>query len=121
MYALRLRRGKHAGQELSAVPLSYLRWMLKEEAEEPWFLAHVRAEVGRRGQRFLEAAAVLFVLEEALVEAISEDDTLPEWEAAALCDHVLEVFAAVRKHYGIGEATELLVPARREPVKWGAS
>ena len=67
--------GKFKGELLGSVPLGYLRWMLGESAGDAWLLHAVRAEMERRGEKYIPALEVLRDIEEALnaANAIGDD------------------------------------------------
>ncbi len=105
--------GKHRGQPLSAVPVSYLRWLAgTADNLDPWLRLHVQAALKERGERFLPAAAVLADLEELIAEAVDADDRINHASAGLLTDCVLVSFEQLRQRHGIGQQTELVVPAR---------
>ena len=82
--------GKHRGQSLDRIPLSYLKW-LQNNADLDWWLAgEIKAELARRGVRSVDAGLVLADLEEELYARISEDDDVDFALAGKVSDHVME-------------------------------
>jgi hypothetical protein len=110
----RLTFGKHAGRPLTDVPADYLRFLLGCDRLDPWLRPRVREELGRRGERYVPASAVLADLEETLTARVSEDEALSHEVAGRVSDHVLDAFEEVRQRHGIGSETELVIPARGE-------
>src|SRR5262249_6883441 len=113
-YAPTLPFGKHQGHRITDVPHGYLKWLLNADAAEPWLRAEVRAELRRRGERFVPAYGVLADLEETLTAAVAAADDPPHEDAGVVADHILDTFEEVRQRHGRGEQTELFVPARRD-------
>jgi len=113
VYANCLPFGKYCGQRLTDVPADYLRWLLRGADQlDHWLRLDVQAELSRRGVRFVLAAEVFEVLEEELTARVSEDEDLEHAAAGRLTDHVLEACEAVRRRYGIGQQTELVLAGR---------
>ncbi len=82
--------GKHRGQSLDRIPLSYLKW-LQNNADLDWWLAgEIKAELARRGVCSVDAGLVLADLEEELYARISEDDDVDFALAGKVSDHVME-------------------------------
>jgi hypothetical protein len=104
--------GKHAGKAISTLPRSYLTWLRSRDDLDPHLAAAVRIELRRRGERHLDAGAVVGELEEAMTVRIAEDPELSHELAAKLCDHWLEAVEEVCRRLGIGEETELVIPKR---------
>jgi hypothetical protein len=105
--------GKYKGRELTVLPTGYLRWLVKECNLEDDLDRSVRAELERRGDRFVDASSVMADLEEELTARVSGDFAIGHDDAGLLADHVLEAFEAVRRRHGIGRATQLVIPGER--------
>jgi hypothetical protein len=118
MATVTLPFGKHRGKPLADIPRSYLSWALNTCDLDPFLAWHVQAELRRRGERFLPAAAVLAELEELLTVAVSEDPGLTHAVAACVSDHVLLAFERLRAMHGIGTETELVIHPRPDPARW---
>src|SRR5262245_6076947 len=106
--------GKHRGERIDRLDRGYLRWLLSCDNLTPWLAAEVRRELGRRGERYVDAGLVLGEIEQALESAVATDDRIDHDQAGLLLDHVLDVFEHVRTWHGIGQGTELVVAGRRE-------
>jgi hypothetical protein len=113
MYSVTMPFGKWRGRELTALPTGYLRWLVKACSLDDWLDLSVRAELERRGDRFVDAASVLADLEEELTRTVSEDDAIGHDDAGRLADHVLEAFEVVRRRHGIGHATQMVIRGER--------
>jgi hypothetical protein len=113
MYAATMPFGKHRGRELIDLPTGYLRWLVRECNLDDELDRSVRAELARRGDRFVDAASVLADLEEEVTRRVSEDGQIGHDDAGRLADHVLEAFQAVRQRHGIGTTTQMVVPGER--------
>jgi hypothetical protein len=112
--------GKHAGKRLCELPDGYLRWLLQNcNNLDPWLRPQVRAELGRRGQKFVPANLVLADLEETLTARIAEDPALPHGTAALVNDHVLAAFEEVRSRHQVVDETELMLRPGRPPRRFG--
>src|SRR5262249_31357926 len=110
--------GKHRGRYLTDLPTSYLRWAVADCDQldrYPGVRAAVREELRRRGARFLPAAEVLADFEELLAEAVDADPRISHAAAALLSDCVLVALEQLRQRHEVGDATELVVPAK-EPA-----
>jgi uncharacterized protein (DUF3820 family) len=113
VYAAIMPFGKYRGLDVEDVPTPYLRWCLREVNLDGGLHRAVEAELSRRGDRFVDAAAVLGDLEEEVTRRVSEDGQIGHDDAGRLADHVLEAFEAVRQRHGIGTATQMVIPGER--------
>jgi hypothetical protein len=112
VYAAIMLFGKHREKSLADLPVSYLRWLAKCDLDD-WLERCVRAELSRRGERFVDAAAVVADIEEGGTRLVSGDDRIGHDDAGRLCDHLLSAFETVRRRHGIGAGTELVLPGER--------
>jgi hypothetical protein len=119
VYTPVLSFGKHRGRALSDVSTSYLRWALGADRLDEWERSAIRAELARRGQRFLPAADVLASFEERLTELVSEEARLDHAAAALVGDLLLLAFEDLRRRFDLGQETELVIPPRRVPADRG--
>src|SRR5262245_41818679 len=111
--------GKHKGRPVRDLDTGYLRWALKECDLKPQLYDAVKSELRRRGERHVDAAAVLGDLEEELTARISDDDGVVHENAGILCDHVMMAFDVIRERWGISSVTELVVLAKERRGQWG--
>lgn len=112
--------GKWKNQPLVRVPTGYLRWCLAECHQlDPWARSLVQAELRRRGERYVNASAFVWDCEETLTAAIASDPAIDLDTAGALADHVMTAFEEVRRRHGIGQETELVIPADRSADRRG--
>jgi hypothetical protein len=105
--------GKWRGRELTELPTGYLRWLVRECNLDDDLDRSVRAELERRGDRFVDATSVLWDLEEELTSRVSGDNAISHDDAGRLADHVLEAFEAVRRRHGIGTTTQMVIRGER--------
>jgi len=106
--------GKHKHKPLPQVPTGYLRWCLAECHQlDPWLRSFVQSELKRRGERYVGAQAFIWEFEETLTAAIASDPGISVDLAGAIADHVMLAFEQVRQRHGIGDQTELVIPADR--------
>jgi hypothetical protein len=117
MYAARMTFGKFRGQLVADLPKYYLKWLLSADPE-PWLASAVRAELSRRGQRFVNAALVVTDLEEEVTARVTADLLISHTVAGRVGDHLLDAFEAVRRRHQIGADTELVIPPRRVPADY---
>jgi len=100
--------GKHAGKPLTAIATTYLKWLQGNVDDVP-LLREVNVELSRRGLRYVDAAAVLADLEEAIYARVSSDDEIEHDQAGLLTDCVMRALDEVRERHGIGETTLLTI------------
>jgi hypothetical protein len=114
-----LKFGRHRGKPLEKVTTSYLRWLVSGcDRLDGQLLRHARAELERRGDRYLPADAVLDDLEDLIAQEIDADPRIDHEAAALLSDAVLVAFERLRRHYGVGSETDLVVPGRPRERFW---
>jgi hypothetical protein len=112
--------GKHRGKRLSEVPTSYLRWALAScDALDHWTRAAMKEELGRRGQKYVQADEVLHALEERITSAVVDDDDIDHGTAVLVSEHLMVAFQEVRARYEIVSATEMMLRPQGPPRRWG--
>jgi hypothetical protein len=112
--------GKHLGRPLSQVPTGYLKWTLTScDSLDHWTRAAVKAELGKRGQKYVSADVVLADLEERITSAVVDDDDIDFGTAALVSDHLMAIFQEVRAKYEIVSETEMMLRPNRPPRRFG--
>jgi hypothetical protein len=102
--------GKHKGERIDTLPTAYLRWFVGNvDGLDAWLEQQIRAELQDRGERYLRAVEVFSELEEGVLERLTEADGIDHATAGIIGDVLLDAFQDLRRRYGIGRETELVV------------